>query len=316
MKDFVTRCRGVSAALPTPFRLGRLDRPAAHALSRRLVDRGVAALTPCGPVGEGSSLTENEHREVIQTVVGAASGRVPVIAGIGSNNTRVALNLAQAAESAGASALLALTPFHLRPTQAGSVAHFRTLHDAVGIPLILYDAPLRTGSALDDATVSRLAALPRVAGLVDASGDIARLARLRRRLGGDFLLLTDDDGGQAAYRLAGGDGCLSVTANIVPALCVALQQACAEGLAGDVSWHEQLLAPLNEVLSLSADVLVVKRALSRLDMMGDGTRLPQTPLDPAFERRLQAILDPLVLLDDKEARRLTAQPPHGAPRAA
>lgn len=316
MKDFVTRCRGVSAALPTPFRLGRLDRPAVHALSRRLVDRGIAALIPCGPTGEGSLLTENEHREVIQTVVGAASGRVPVIAGIGSNNTGTALNLAQAAESAGASALLALTPFHLRPTQAGSVAHFRTLHDAVGIPLILYDAPLRTDIALDDGTIVRLAALPRVAGLVDATGDMVRLARLRRRLGGDFLLLTGDDRTQAAYRTAGGDGCVSVTANIVPSLCVALQQACAEGLSGDVSWHEQLLAPLGEVLALGADVLAVKRALSRLDIMGDGTRLPQTPLDPSFERRLQAILDPLVLLDDKEARRLAAQPPHGAPRAA
>ena len=125
-----------------------------------------------------------------------------------------------------------------------------------------------------------------------------------------------DDRTQAAYRTAGGDGCVSVSANIVPSLCVALQQACTEGLSGDVSWYEQLLAPLGEVLSLGADVLAVKRALSRLDIMGDGTRLPQTPLDPSFERRLQAILEPLVLLDDKEARRLAAQPSHGAPRAA
>lgn len=316
MKDFVTRCRGVSAALPTPFRLGRLDRPALHALGRRLVDRGVTALVPGGPIGEGSLLTESEHREAVQTVVGAAAGRVPVIAGVGSSNTQTALTLAQSAEAAGATALLALTPFHLRPTRAGNVAHFRTLHDATGIPLILYDAPLRTGIALDDATIVRLAALPRVAGLVDASGDITRLARLRRRLGGDFLLLTGDDRTQAAYRSAGGDGCLSVTANIVPALCVALQQACAEGLAGDISWHEQLLAPINEVLSLGADVLAVKRALSRLDIMGDGTRLTQTPLDPSFERRLQAILDPLMRLDDKEARRLGVQSPHDAPRAA
>jgi 4-hydroxy-tetrahydrodipicolinate synthase len=316
MKDFVTRCRGVSVALPTPFRLGRFDRPALHALGRRLVGRGIAALVPGGPTGEGSLLTESEHREVVQTVVGAAAGRVPVIAGVGSNNTQTALALAQAAESAGATALLALTPFHLRPTQAANVAHFRTLHDAVGIPLILYDAPLRTGIALDDATIARLAALPRVAGLVDASGDGARLARLRRRLGSDFLLLTGDDRSQADYRTAGGDGCLSVTANIVPALCVALQQACAEGLSGDVSWYEQLLAPLGEVLSLGADVLAVKRALSRLGIVGDGTRLPQTPLDPAFDRRLQAILEPLVRLDDKEARRQASEPPHGAPRAA
>ena len=132
----------------------------------------------------------------MQTVVGAASGRVPVIAGVGSSNTGTALNLARAAESAGASAVMALTPFHLRPTQAGSIAHFRTMHDAVGIPLILYDAPQRTGIALDDATIARLAALPRVVGLVDATGDLVRLARLRRRLGGRALPTSHGSGGR------------------------------------------------------------------------------------------------------------------------
>jgi 4-hydroxy-tetrahydrodipicolinate synthase len=316
MKDFVARCRGASAALPTPFRLGRLDAPALQALARRLVERGIATLVPGGPTGEGGLLAESEHREVVEATLAAAAGRVPVIAGVGSSNTRTALNLARAAEAAGATALLALTPFHLRPTQAGNVAHFRTLHDAVGIPVVLYDAPQRTGIALDDATIAHLAALPRVAGLVDATGDIARLGRLRRRLGGDFLLLTGDDRTQAAYRTAGGDGCLSVTANVAPALSVALQRACEEALSGDISWYEQLLAPLGEVLSRDADVLAVKRALSRLSLMGDGTRLTQTPLDPAFDRRLQAILEPLVRLDDKEARRLATERPHGAPRAA
>jgi 4-hydroxy-tetrahydrodipicolinate synthase len=306
MKDLVPRCRGVSAALPTPFRLGRLDVPALQALVRRLVDRGIATLVPCGPTGEGSLLTESEHREAVQATVAAAAGKARLIAGVGSSNTRTALNLARAAETAGAAALLALTPFHLRPTQAGSIAHFRTMHDAVGIPLILIDAPQRTGIALDDATVVRLAALPRVAGLADAAGDIARLTRLRRRLGPDFLLLTGDDRSQAAFRTAGGDGCLSVVANVAPALSVALHQACEERLSGDVSWHEQLLAPLAEVLSLGADALTLKRALNRLGLMSDATRLAQTPLNSEFERRLQAVLEPLVRLDDEQAQRLAA----------
>lgn len=306
MKDLVARLRGVSAALPTPFNLGRVDGPVLQAHCRRLVDRSVAALVPCSPTGEGALLTEDEHRAVVEATVGAAAGRVPVIAGIGSNNTQTALALATSAERAGATALLALTPFHPRPSQAGNLAHLRTLHDAVAIPLILHDAPLRTGIALDDPTILRLAELPRVAGLVDATADLVRLARLRRRLGRDFLLLSGGDRTQAGFRLAGGDGCLSVTANIAPALSAALQQACEERLSADISWHEQMLAPLSEVLSLEADVLAVKRALNRLGLMGDATRLPRTPRDPAFDRRLQPVLEAIARLDDKEARRLAA----------
>src|SRR5258705_23434 len=165
MNDFITRCHGSSAALPTPYRLGRVDLTALEGLCYRLIERGTAALAPCGTTGEGSLLTPDEHRQVVETTVEAAAGRVPVIAGAGSNNTRVAVELARSAERAGASALLAVTPFYLKPSQAGIVAHFRAIHDAVGIPVILYDVPARTGCALDDVTVKRLADLPRIVGL-------------------------------------------------------------------------------------------------------------------------------------------------------
>ncbi len=188
MKNLIDRCRGSSAALPTPYRLGRVDLPALETLCRRLIARGTAALVPCGTTGEGSLLTLEEQHAVVSTTVAAAAGRVPVVAGISTNSTRTAVALAQSAEQAGASALLAVTPFYLRPTQAGIVAHFRAIHDAVGIPLFLYDVPARTACALDDVTVRRLAELPRIVGLKDATGDLPRVARLRRRLGGNFLL--------------------------------------------------------------------------------------------------------------------------------
>ena len=163
--------------------MGRVDFPALEAFCKRLIDRGIAALVPCGTTGEAPLLTAEEHHQVVATTVAAAAGRVPVIAGAGSNNTATAVELARSAERAGASALLCVTPCYLKPSQAGMMMHFRTIHDAVGLPIILYDVPARTACALDDVTVRRLAELPRIVGLKDATGDIPRVARLRRRLG-------------------------------------------------------------------------------------------------------------------------------------
>ena len=304
-KTLVFRCRGSSAALPTPYRMGRVDLPALEALCKRLIDRGTAALVPCGTTGEAPLLT----------AVAAAGGRVPVIAGAGSNNTSTAVELARSAERAGASALLCVTPCYLKPSQAGMMMHFRTIHDAVGLPIILYDVPARTGCALDDVTVRRLAELPRIVGLKDATGDIPRVARLRRRLGPDFLLLSGDDASQSAFRLAGGDGCISVTANVAPALSAALHAACDEKLEAEIRWFDQILAPLHEALFLEANPIPLKRALSLLGLMGDGLRLPLTPLSPEFDRKLRRVLETVTVLEDKEAARQAAAR-HSAPHAA
>lgn len=308
---------GSVASLPTPYRQGRVDLPALERLCQRLIGRGVGALVPCGTTGEGSLLTAEEHRQVVATTVAAAEGRVPVIAGAGSNNTQVALEMARAAEDAGASAILAVTPFYLQPSQAGIAAHFRSIHDAVGIPLILSDVPARTGCALGDGTLSRLAELPRVVGLEDATADIPRVSRLRRRLGPDFLLLSANDATQAAFRIAGGDGCISVAANVAPALCATLHHACDERIAGDIQWHDQLLTPLYEALALEANPIPVKRALARMGVIADGLRLPLTPLSPESDRRLAQVLDAIAPLEEKEALRFAAMhPQNAAPRAA
>ncbi|MBV8186445.1 MAG: 4-hydroxy-tetrahydrodipicolinate synthase [Alphaproteobacteria bacterium] len=305
MSSFALR-HGSIASLPTPYRQGRVDLAAIEGLCHRLIRRGVVALSPCGTTGEGSLLTPEEHRQVVTTTVTAAAGRVPVIAGASSNNTQVALELARAAESAGANAILAVTPSYLRPGQAGIIAHFCAIHDAVGIPVILSDVPARTGCALEDASVKELVKRPRIVGLKDATADIPRVSRLRRRLGPEFLLLSADDATQAAFRVAGGDGCISVAANVAPALCAALHHACDDGMAGDIQWYDQLLAPLYEALALEANPVPVKRALSRMGLISDGLRLPLTPLGPDADRELGQALDATAPVEEKEALRFAA----------
>ena len=191
-------------------------------------------------------------------------------------------------------ALLCTTPYYLEPTQAGLIAHFQAIHDVVGIPIILHDVPPRIARPLADATIERLAELPRIVGLKDATGDIERMARLRWRLGDRLLLLSGDDATQAAHRLAGGDGCISVTANVTPALFAALHNACDRRQTEAVARLEGILAPLHAALALEATPIPVKRALHRLGLMVDGLRLPLTPLgamgDMKLARVLQAIL--------------------------
>ena len=316
MSKFIERCHGSSAALPTPYSLGKVDFDALEAFCNRLIDRGISALVPCGTTGEAPLLTPDEHHRVVARTVAAAAGRVPVIAGAGSNNTTTAVDLARSAERAGAQALLCVTPPYLKPTQAGMMVHFRTIHDAVGIPIILYDVPSRTACALDDVTIRRLAELSRIVGLKDATGDIPRVARLRRRLGDQFLLLSGDDATQAAFRVAGGDGCISVTANVVPVLCAALHRACDERLDADIQWYEQLLAPLHAALFLEANPIPLKRALSRLGLMGDGLRLPLTPLSLDADRKLERVLKAIMPAEEKEAMRAHAARRHAAGQAA
>lgn len=307
--------RGSMAALPTPYRFGKVDTEALEGLCDRLIVDGTSALVPCGTTGEAPLLTPEEHRLVVARTVAAAAGRVPIIAGAGSNNTQTAVELARSAEKAGAAALLCVTPFYLKPSQAGLVAHFKAIHDAVDIPLILYDVPSRTACALSDVTVRRLADLPRVVGLKDATGNIPRVPRLRRRLGSRFLLLSGDDATQAAFRLAGGDGCISVTANVVPALCACLHRACDAHDSAEIARLERILAPLHAALFLEANPIPLKRALHHLGLMGDGLRLPLTPLGPLDDQKLRHVLGAVAGAERAARLRLAASEsplPHAA----
>ena len=303
----VLKLHGPCAALPTPFRNGAVDFAALERLCQRQIDHGTAALVPCGPTGEAPLLTPGEHHRIVERTVAAAAGRVPVIAGAGSHSTQTAVEVARSAELAGAQALLCITPCYMEPTQAGLIAHFQAIHDAVGIPIILHDVPPRIVRPLADATIERLAELPRIIGLKDATGDIERMARLRWRLGDRLLLLSGDDATQAAHRLAGGDGCISVTANVTPALSAALYRACDDGQTEAVARLEGILAPLHAALVLEANPIPVKRALHRLGLMVDGLRLPLTPLGAMGDMKLARVLQAVLPLE-KEAEAVRTVP--------
>lgn len=307
---------GSCVALPTPFRFGTVDFGALEALCRRQIDRGTAALVPCGTTGEAPLLTPGEHRRVVAATVAAAAGRVPVVAGAGNNNTKASIELARSAELAGAQALLCVAPYYLKPTQAGLIAHFTAIHAAVRIPIILYDVPSRTACPMADVTVGRLAELPRIVGIKDATGDIARVAKLRRRLGDRFVLLSGDDASQVAFRLAGGDGCISVTANVAPALCAALQAACDRRDTAAIARLDDLLAPLHAALFLEPNPIPVKRALHRLGLMTDGLRLPLTPLSPTADARLAKVLGNILPKEQDQAAHGVPDRPTARPRAA
>ena len=296
------KVHGSCVALPTPFRGGTVDFLALEALCDRQIAAGTAALVPCGTTGEAPLLSPVEQARVIEATVAASGGRVPVIAGAGSNNTQTAVELARSAEQVGADALLCVTPYYLKPTQAGLIAHFTAIHDAVRIPIVLYDVPSRTACSMADVTIKRLAELPRVVGLKDATGDIPRVKELRRRLGGDFILLSGDDASQAAFRLAGGDGCISVTANVTPALCAALHEACNRRDDAEIARLEAILSPVHAAMFLEANPIPVKRALHRLGLMVDGLRLPLTPLGAVADVQLAGVLKRVMPLEEQEGR--------------
>jgi 4-hydroxy-tetrahydrodipicolinate synthase len=309
------RIHGSCVALPTPFHYGTIDFPAFERLCQRQIDHGTAALVPCGTTGEAPLLTPGEHHRLVAATAAVAAGRVPVIAGAGNNNTRASVDSARSAELAGAQALLCVAPYYLKPTQAGLIAHFTAIHDAVGIPIILYDVPSRTACPMADVTITRLADLSRIVGLKDATGDIARVRRLRRRLGDRFVLLSGDDVTQTAYRLAGGDGCVSVTANVTPALCAALHRACDQRETSNIARLAGSLAPLHAALFLEANPIPVKRALHRLGLIVDGLRLPLTPLSAIADLQLTKVLQTVLPLEE-EARRVVSRRPRIRPQAA
>jgi 4-hydroxy-tetrahydrodipicolinate synthase len=295
-RDGLDRLRGYLSAVPTPFRDGSLDMAAFESFLDWQITSGIAGLVVCGTTGEAPTLSAAEQRDLIGRAVRRAGGRVPVIAGAGSNATQHAIELARAAEQAGADALLVVVPYYNKPSQDGLFRHFAAIHDAVGIAVLLYDVPSRTGCALAGDTVARLAALPRVCGLKDATGDLARPTRLRARLGPGFRLLSGDDATALGFLARGGDGCISVVSNLAPDDCVALDEAWRRR---DFSRAEELalgLAKLSQTLFIESNPVPLKYALSRLGMMSPTVRLPLCEAAPATRIAVDGCLRDLGLL--------------------
>ncbi|HEY1309429.1 MAG TPA: 4-hydroxy-tetrahydrodipicolinate synthase, partial [Pseudolabrys sp.] len=216
----VSKISGYAPALPTPFtHQGDVDGGAFEHFCDLQIRAGATALVVCGTTGEAPTLRPDEHLVLVRIAVDVANGQVPVIAGAGSNSTAHAIELSKDAEAAGADAILSVVPYYNKPTQAGMAAHFGAIAQSTGLPMILYDVPSRTGCGLADETIARLAELPTIIGLKDATGDVTRVSRLRSLLGGDFRLLSGDDATALSYIAEGGNGCISVTSNLAPGLC-------------------------------------------------------------------------------------------------
>ncbi len=271
--DIATLC-GYASALPTPFKGPYVDEVAFASFCNWQIGQGISALVVNGTTGEAPTLTLEEQRRLVGLTVKVAQGRVPVIAGAGSNATSHSVTLAQQAVNAGADGLLVVTPYYNRPSQEGLYRHFRAIHDATDRPILLYDVPARTGCELSIDTICRLAGLPRIVGLKDATGDLARPSLLRRALGPRFRLLSGDDGTALEFIARGGNGCVSVLSNVVPKPCSRLFLASACGEHVEARSIERRLGPLRAALAAETNPVPLKWALSLIGRMSPDVRLP------------------------------------------
>ena len=270
--------KGSMPALVTPFKDGAVDVDTLKSLVDWHIDQGSHGLVPVGTTGESPTLSHEEHEMVVAEVVKAAAGRVPIIAGAGSNNTAESLRFMVHAKEVGATAALVVTPYYNKPTQAGLIAHFKTLHDACELPIVIYNIPGRSVVDMSPQTMGELAKLPRIIGVKDATGDLARVCEQRITCGADFLQISGEDATAHGFNAQGGIGCISVTANAAPKLCAELQNAC---LAGDYATALDLqdkLMPLHQAIFTEPGLVGAKYAMSQLGLCSDEVRLPLTPL--------------------------------------
>ncbi|MGR8920391.1 MAG: 4-hydroxy-tetrahydrodipicolinate synthase [Gammaproteobacteria bacterium] len=292
----MSRIRGSIVAILTPMKAGQSAETAIDdAALARLVDfhveQGTDAIVAVGTTGESATLTEPEHCAAIARMVELAGGRVPVIAGTGANSTHEAIRLTACAAEAGADACLLVTPYYNKPTQEGLYLHHRAVAEAVDIPQILYNVPSRTACDMLPETIGRLAGIPNIIGVKEATGEIDRVAAIRGLTGSDFLLLSGDDASCREFMLAGGDGVISVTANVAPA---AMHAMCEAALAGDADRARELdekLQLLHRDLFVEANPIPVKWAAAELGLLEAGIRLPLTWLSPEHHAAVKAAMD-------------------------
>lgn len=288
--------QGSIPALITPFRDGKVDEPAFQAFVEWQIGQGSHAVVPCGTTGESPTLSHEEHMRVIELCVEATAGRVPVIAGTGSNSTDEAIVLTRHAKAAGAAAALVVTPYYNKPTQEGLYQHYRAIHDAVDLPVIIYNIPGRCVVDMSVETMARLAKLPNIVGVKDATNDLSRPLRTRVVIGEDFCQLSGEDATVMAFLAQGGRGCISVTANVAPRLCADMHDAWNRGdLATAFTLRDKLL-PLHDAMFVETSPGPVKYAASLLGKCQSGTRLPLTEVQDATKERVRRTMAGLGLL--------------------
>ena len=282
--------RGSIVALITPFRNGGIDEASLQSLVEWQIEQGTHGLVPVGTTGESPTLSHAEHERVVELVIEAAAGRVPVIAGTGSNSTAEAISLSRHAKRAGADAILVVTPYYNKPTQDGLFAHYKAIHDAVDLPLIIYNIPGRSVVDMSVETMARLAELSNVVGVKDATCDLARPLLTRLACGEDFCQLSGEDITALAFLASGGDGCISVTANVAPRQCAEMHEAWQRGDAEEALAIHLRLTPLHKALFLETSPAPTKYAVARLGRCAPDVRLPLVPPRESTRERVDAAM--------------------------
>ncbi len=288
--------KGSIPALVTPFKNGELDVDTLKHLVEWHIAQGSAGIVPVGTTGESPTLSHAEHEQVVEIVVETVAGRVPVIAGAGSNNTQEGIRLIQHAAKVGADAALVVTPYYNKPTQKGLIAHFTAMHDAAEIPSVIYNIPGRSVIDMSTDTMAELAKLPRIVGVKDATGDLSRVPKARMACGPDFCQLSGEDATALGFNAHGGVGCISVTANVAPKLCAEMQAATQAGDYAKALEITDKLMPLHIAIFMEPGVCGAKYAMSLLGLCSDDVRLPLTPLSDDTKAAIKAAMEHAGLL--------------------
>ena len=282
--------KGSITALVTPMQNGALDEEAFRSFVDWQIEEGSHGLVPVGTTGESPTLSHEEHRRIVEICIEVAAGRVPVIAGAGSNNTREAIDLARFAEKAGADALLVVTPYYNKPSQEGLYQHYKAINDAVGIPIFIYNIPPRSVIDVSVETMTRLFELKNIVGVKDATGKIDRISLQRSAMGADFIQLSGDDSTALAVMAHGGHGCISVSSNVAPKLLSEFQSACIGGDYAKALIYQDRLMPLHRALFLEPNPAGVKYACSLIGKMRDDVRLPMVRVTDGTRAEIRAAM--------------------------
>jgi 4-hydroxy-tetrahydrodipicolinate synthase len=292
--------KGCLTALITPFRNGGIDEKTFQSMVDWQIKEGIAGVVVCGTTGESPTLSHKDHMRLTELCVEAANRRVPVLAGTGSNSTEETIEFARHAERAGADAQLVVTPYYNKPTQEGLYLHFKAVHDSCGLPIVIYNIPSRSVVDMTVETMTELAKLPRIIGVKDATGDLTRPVRTKLAIGSGFSLLGGDDGTSLAFLAQGGHGLISVTANVAPRLCVAMQDAWQRGDTLKAQQFNEMLTPLHQALFLETSPSPVKYAASLLGLSTPDVRLPLCGIKDATKAKVRAAMAQAGLIKGQE----------------
>lgn len=295
--------RGSLVALITPFRNGKVDEKAFQSFVDWQIKQGTHGLVPVGTTGESPTLSHAEHKRVVELCVEVAKGRRPVVAGTGSNSTEEAIDLTRHAKKAGADAALIVTPYYNKPTQRGLYAHYAAVAQATKLPIIIYNIPPRCVIDMTVQTMARLAKLPNIVGVKDATNDLTRPTRTKLAIDKKFCQLSGEDGTAVAYLAQGGDGCISVTGNVAPRMLADLHEAWQKGDVKTVQHINETLMPLHEALFCETSPAPVKYAASLLGLSSDEVRLPLAPASETARQRVREAMTAAGLLNEEPRRR-------------